>query len=96
MSFLSKQLYKMTNSDNENVEKSVNVGAFENGLATVHHKLRVFACKNDEPVAPLRVAEDTTTHQNFLVVQRIVVVLQPQYTFEAIEIVVGRFAGYLP
>lgn len=66
---------------NKKIKQPVDTGAFKLGLAGVLHELGVLACEHDDAVAPRSVAEYTPTQEDFVVVQREVLVTPAQSTW---------------
>jgi hypothetical protein len=57
---MRRQSDTTTHPNDDKVQELVDVGPLELCLARILHELRVFASKNHEPVAPLRVAQHAT------------------------------------
>ena len=84
-----EKLYTYTN--NEFIYKTINVGAFEDGLSRVHHQLCIGTGKNYQTIAPLSVPQDTTTQNQLVVIQRISLVLPFENTLIFAEKIIGSF-----
>jgi hypothetical protein len=65
----AKELVTPTHADDDEIQELVDVGPLELGFPRVLHEFRVFAGKDDETVAPLRVPQHATSQQNLLVVE---------------------------
>ena len=84
-----------TYTNNQFVHKSINVGALELGLATVHHQLGVPASEDDDPVTPVRVSQHAAPQQDLLVVQRVRLTFPLHLAIKFGQPVVGGLADNL-
>jgi hypothetical protein len=77
---------------NEYVEEAVETGALELGLATIHHELGVESGKDDQTVAPARVAEHAAAQQHLLIVDRQSLSSHNHPPFETVQVIIWRLA----
>lgn len=74
------------------IEEPIDARAFEGRNARVLHQFGISAGKDNNPVAPLRVAHHTAAQQHLVIVERIALIVPYERAVELVQDVVRWFA----
>ena len=80
-----------THTNNEEVHQSVYMCALEHCLAAVLHEFSVFTSKDNQSITPLGVSQNTSSKNNFIIIQRMFLSLECQDPFKLTQSVIRRF-----
>lgn len=94
--FVRVQRTRSSYSKDDEIEEAVDGGPLELGFPGVLHELRVPAGKEDDAVAPLRVAEHASAQEDLVVIQRVLLPIPDHPAFESVQVIVGRLTNDLP